>query len=213
MKLGELTNSATGIDVAAVWDSVELEKRLMEPRNYSLCNIFFPKYSKRTKWRVYNRGEPNKWAAHYEGYFVVLHSRIASSYPSLEDCEKIFLKMEAIVPPSNDEFIRPRAIFYDDKHDSYTVYIDYMYPDSRKPIMKNDAILHQLGDGEGLHRGDGWEAKLTYWDLGFQAYSPESDHYDKDHYDYYCEHMASYESGMMRIPFWRHRTGRVTVLE
>ncbi len=213
MKLHELKSQNNGLDEVMVWDGVELEKRLMEPRNFSLCNLFFPKYSKKVGWKVYNRGEPNKWTAHYKGYFLVLDSRIASSHPSLEDCELIISKIEAIIPPSKDEFIRPRAVHYDDKHDNYVVYIDYMHPFQKEPSLKKNAILDLLDNGNGLHHGPGWTARLTYWDLRFQPYSPNSDHYDRDHYDYYCDHMASYEAGMMRVPFWRHRSGEIVGLK
>lgn len=210
-KLNELTRGNNGLDKVICWDSVELEKRLMEPRNYSLSSIFFPKSFKQTKWRIYNRGEPNKWAAHYKDYFIILQSRVAGSHPSLEDCEQIIKRMEK-VSLTKDEMLRPRCIFYDDKHDNYLVHIDYMYPQDHSPSVSNDKLLDILQDGCGLDIDEHYEGHITHWDPKFREYNSMSDHFHCDHYDFYCDYMASYEAGMMRIPFWRHRTGKVTII-
>jgi hypothetical protein len=201
-KLRELEENSDYKFVARIWDSVDIEKMLMEPRYFALGHLFFPRSLENTSWKIYNRGEPNKWAAHYKDYFIILTSRIAGDYPDLKDCETIIKRLESIELGA-EEYLRPRAIYYDDKHDSYTVYADYLYPIKQKPKFRGEDFNRLLKNGRGLYADEQYEWKLTWWDIEFREVITVSDHFHIDHPEYYSTYMASYEAGMMRAPFWK----------
>ena len=59
-----------------VWDGVDIEKRLMTPRTYSLMQIFFPKTAQSLHWTVFNAGSPTFWCGSHAGHFFYMSSRI-----------------------------------------------------------------------------------------------------------------------------------------
>lgn len=202
-KLEEIADNSESRITIKIWDSVELEKRMQEPRCFALGHIFFPKSFSVIPWKIYNRGEPNKWTAHYKDYFILLTSRIGGQHPYLGDCEAIIKKIEAITGLGENEYLRPRSIYYDDKHDDYTVSLDYLYPRGSEPTFDNNFFNKSFNNGMGLYHDDQWMWKITTWDVEFREILPHSDHFDIDHYDYYGEGLGSFESGLMRAPFWK----------
>ncbi|MDB6172080.1 MAG: hypothetical protein JWL59_1391 [Chthoniobacteraceae bacterium] len=78
-KLEEIRNRPENGLTTKTWDAVDIEKRLQEPRCFSLGHLFFPQSFAATPWKIYNKGAPNKWTAHYKGYFLHLSSRIAGA--------------------------------------------------------------------------------------------------------------------------------------
>ena len=196
-KLKELADQSQTPLRIKVWDSVDIEKFLAEPRLFSLGHLFFPKSFASTPWKLYNSGSPNHWTAHYKSYFLVLSNRISGNHPSLKVCEDIIARLETL-PAGTEEQVRPRAVFYDDKHDSFEVFADYLVPHGKEPAQKPSDFERILRDGEGLHsKGDvSWFP--THWDVRLRKVSLFSDHFDKDHYDYYDPYLSNYRLGMER---------------
>ena len=52
------------------WDAIEIEKRLSKPNNFHLVELFLPKSSRKTGWKIYNSLSPSFWASHYKDYFL-----------------------------------------------------------------------------------------------------------------------------------------------
>lgn len=199
-KLKEITARLENQLLTKFWDGVDIEKRMNEPRLFALGHIFFPKSFSSTPWRLYNRGAPNLWSAHYKDYFLHLNSRIAGSHPGLKDCECIIAILEKISPTGEDEVIRPRAIHFDDKHGNFTVFADYLVPHNQEPSLKPSDFNAILRDGIAVHNlyGDSNGYPMIYWDIQVQRISPNSDHFHKDHYDYYNYKDGNYRIGLHR---------------
>lgn len=193
-KLQEIADRPENRLATSIWDSVSLEKRLAEPRLFSLGHIFLPRSFEATKWKLYSREAPNLWAAHYKRYFLHIASRISGHHPDLGDCETIVYRLEQIKPVRDDEAIRPRAIYYDDKHDIYTAFADYLVPRGQEPSLRPSDFNTVLRDGEGLDSG----FHCTTWDIIMRKVLFTSDHFDLDHYDYYNPYSGNYRIGLLR---------------
>jgi hypothetical protein len=197
-KLGEIAANPTNGLVTQIWDGVDLEKRLSEPRSFSLGHLFFPASFAATPWKLYNRGAPNRWAAHYRTYFLHLNSRISGSYPDLGECEVIISRLESIKPTGEHEAIRPRAIYFDDKHGHFTVYLDYLVPHKADPSLTPADFNSVLHDGQGLHCDDDSMWYLTHWDVRLRRIFPFSAHFHLDHYTYYERDDGNFQVGGTR---------------
>lgn len=144
------------------WDSIEIEKRLTSPKCFGLIHTFFPKSAKNYLWKIYNAYSPSFWAANYKDYFLYMSSRDANTYPELKDIETMVAKLEEIPVFKdteygwNSHYLRIRAVYYDDKHDSYSVFADYIFPRNcnKENIMKPKEINSYLKTGQGLYSDD-----------------------------------------------------------
>lgn len=183
-------NEKVGI-TAMYWDAVTIERLLSNPQDWAIAQRFMPKSC--DQWRLYATTSPNHFVAHYKGYVFHLTNRIGSAtshhLPSIEarieDIEKLPL------PPGH--FVRPRAVWYDDKNGGYTWYVDYMYPNGSAQAASSPAIKRALHDGWALEDG-----QVYSWDVQIIQYFEHSDHYDKDHYDYYTMYLPNFLNGATR---------------
>lgn len=199
-KLDEIRNRPENGLVTKIWDAVDIEKRLQEPRCFSLGHIFFPRSFSNTPWKIYNKGAPNRWTAHYKSYFLHLNSRIAGQYPDLNKCRIIIERLETITPNDKFEAIRPRAIYFDDKHTEFTVFADYLVLHNQEPSLRPSDFNIVLGDGQEPRSG-GVMWCCTDWDIQLRRISPSSDHFHLDHNDYYNSDSVAFESGFPRGRF------------
>ena len=79
-----------------------------------------------------------------------------------------------------EHLLRIRAVYFDDRHGEYRWYLDYLYPRIDSPSYTTEEIKEVL-DNDNSHEDGQW-----YWfDMIFHKYSPSSERYDKDHYQYY----------------------------
>ncbi len=181
-KLREISQHPENRLFTHFWDSVDLEKKLFEPRFFALGHLFFPKSFSSRPWKLWNRGAPNIWSAHYRTYFVHLSSRIAGQHPNLVECERIFRRVEG-VRLRGKEWFRPRAIRFDDYNGAYEVCCDYLVPTGGRPKVAPNELHRLLGyeiDGPtaGTSYPLSWHIKVAYVDT-------DSDHFNIDHPDYY----------------------------
>lgn len=195
--------AARGDIVTKYWDGIEIERRTDNPSTFPLRSLFFPVSVKGQPWRIYNTDSPSFWAANYKDYFLYLSSRTANTFPDLAEVEYIVERLEAVKLPVEEDWdkhiIRPRAVYFDNKHDTFTVFADYIFNHKRKrePVWP-DHIDSFLQDGQGL-RSDGhsmWH--LTAWDVRYTEAMQISDHFHLDHKDYYEPFMNNYRIGMPR---------------
>lgn len=197
-KLNETSAQASNSIVTKIWDGVDIEKRLNGPRLFALGHVFFPFSYSSIPWRLYNRGDPSSWSANYKEYFLYLNSRIAGSHPGLKECERIISLLESISPINENEFIRPRSIFYDDKHGNFHVSADYLVPYKQKPSLKPSDFNVILKDGVAEHYLYDDGCSIIYWDILIRKTDPFSDHYHKDHPEYYIYDDANFQIGLTR---------------
>ncbi|MCC5605177.1 restriction endonuclease [Nostoc favosum] len=187
---GISSNSDTKI-TATYWDAVILERLLSQPSQWAIAQRFMPKSC--GKWRIYATQAPNDFVAHYAGYVFHLTNRIGSRVGHhLSSVANRIDELNAIKLPEG-HFIRPRAVWYDDKGGCYTWYVDYLRPDREKIAIGRAALLDILRDGWALEDG-----QLYVWDIKFVRYLQYSDHYDKDHYDYYTRYLPNFLDGSKR---------------
>ena len=163
-----------------VWDGIEVEKRLNTPTTLPLIHQFFPESAKQFTWQIYNTNSPSFWAANYKDYFVYLSSRLTSSFPSLKDVEEIIKRLEAIKLPEGEDwrhhYLRPRAIWYDNKNEQYFVFADYLYPTgSLKNVLGPEELNAYLKDGEGLYSDGEGMWYLTFWNIEYIDCNQASD--------------------------------------
>jgi hypothetical protein len=196
-KLQELAEQSKTPLRIRIWDSVDIEKLLAEPRMFSLGHLFFRKAFASTPWKLYNSGSPNHWTAHFKSYFLVLSNRISGNHPSLKVCEHIIARLESL-PTGEGEQVRPRAVFYDGKHDSFPVFADYLVPHDKQPTQNPSDFEKVLQDDEGFYSEGNISWFPTHWDVRMRKVLPWSDHFDKDHYDYYDPYIGNYRLGSDR---------------
>jgi hypothetical protein len=170
---------------ATYWDAVALERLLSVPRQWAVAQRFFPNSA--GSWRIYATERPNDFVAHYKGYVFQLTNRIRSGADHhLPSISQGIEQLEALRLPKG-HFIRPRAVWRDDKNGGYTWYVDYMYPQSEKPVFTRAELATALHDGWALDDGE-----LYWWDVSQVRYFDQSDHYDRDHYDYYTKYLPNF---------------------
>ncbi|WP_404362903.1 restriction endonuclease [Corallococcus coralloides] len=190
-RLESITANPKNQITATFWDAVTLERMLSSPMQWAIAQRFLPNSA--GEWRLYATEKPNDFVAHYKGYVFHLTNRIGSrGEHHLDSIALRIAELEKLKLP-DEHFVRPRAVYYDDKGGSYTWYVDYMYPSGESPAAKKGVLLYQLRDGWG--REDG---QIYSWDLSFVRYSPLSDHYDADHYDYYTRYLPNFLMGAPR---------------
>lgn len=193
------------------WDGIEIERRLNTPNTLPLVHRFLPNDASKMGWTVHNAQSPSLWAGNYKDYFLYLSSRDAHSFARLKDVETIIARIEEVplpAPPSSDELdreyqrqeLRPRAVHFDDKHEVFTVFVDYLIPRDapEKAILGPEDLNRHFRDGDGLYRDESAMWYVTYWDVRPVRVSRISDHFNKDHRDYYSPYMRHYETGNTR---------------
>jgi len=188
------------------WDSIEIEKRLTSLKCFGLIHTFFPRSAKNYLWQIYNTYSPSLWSANYKNYFLYMSSRDANTYPELRDIETMVAKLEEIPIYKDEEYswnnhyLRIRAVYYDDKHDSYSTFIDYIFPHNEKKenIMPLNEINKFLQNGQGLYSDGESMWKLTSWDIRYVPALTTSDHFHLDHKNYYIPFMKNFETGSSR---------------
>lgn len=139
-----------------------------------------------------------------------MSSRDSNTFPELKDIETMVTRLEEIPVFQADEYgwdnhyLRIRAVFYDDKHDSYSVFVDYIFPRNcgRELIMQPKEINTYLKTGQGLYSDNTSMWKLTSWDVRYVPASTTSDHFDVDHKDYYEPFMENFKTGSSRSDFF-----------
>lgn len=197
-KLRELHESSDNDIVTQVWDHVEIERRLDDPRLFSLAQIFFPESTKATKWRLYNAGLPNKWTANYNGCFVILICRVGGEPPPLSDCAAIIDGLRSMEkkkegePWWEQEEVRPRLLFWDDKFTQFRAYADYILPSGNaSPLQTPQDFADRLNNGMAWEANGEYVSPCTFYVRPVRA-SKGSDRYHCDDPDYYkrCENGA-----------------------
>ncbi|HUT61560.1 MAG TPA: restriction endonuclease, partial [Phycisphaerae bacterium] len=197
---------ARGRFVVRYWDSVVIEKQLFTPQTLPLVYLFFPASAKANPWHVYATYSPSFWAANYKDYLLYLGSRTAHVFPSLSEVEEIVRRIESIKLPEGTawerHYLRPRAVYFDDKHAQFSVFADYLYPEEHEAEVLSPADLNEvLRDGMGLHDDESGMWYLTHWDIRYVPCNQYSDHFHVDHKHYYEPFMAQYGSGVARHRF------------
>jgi hypothetical protein len=197
-KLQEISAEPRNRLVTAVWDRIEVEKRLFEPRGFPLAHLFFPRSMAKTAWRVYSIiGSPTRWVAHYKDYFIYLSSRDSSYFPDLLQTEWLIDRLASIRPHNRDEEIRPRAVYFDDKHTQFHAFADYLVPERAKPSLRPQDFENVLHSWTAMGTGARYECPAG-WDIKLVRTSPGSDHYHSDHEDYYKPYLRNFEQGIFR---------------
>lgn len=189
---GITTNPKNDIE-ATYWDAVKIEQILSTPRLWKIAQRFFPNSSKNSSWEIYATENPNHWIANYRGYHFHLSNRIGSKVDyHFDSIDERINEIENIKLPE-DHFIRIRAVYFDDKNGSYSWFLDYMHPHDQEPTISSAQIAYNLGDGWALSDG-----QFYSFDVITRPYLPYSDHYDKDHYDFYEPYLHNYQIGSKR---------------
>jgi hypothetical protein len=190
-RLDGITNNASNSLTAVCWDGVMLQRLLSQPRQWAIAQRFMPQSC--GDWQLYATEAPNNFVAHYKGYVFHLTNRIGSRVGHhLPSIARRIAELEALGFPEG-HFIRPRAVWHDDKNGGYTWYVDYMRPQNQKPAISRAKLADTLNDGWALEDG-----QLYDWDINFVKYFPSSDHYDQDHYDYYTRYLPNFLGGTAR---------------
>jgi len=191
-----------GALLTAFWDGVEIEKRLNVPPFFPLVHQFFPKSSAAQPWKIFATDSPSVWAAYYKDYFMYLSSRIAHAFPDLTEVAFIASKLEAIELPGTrweSQYLRLRAVNFDDKNEIFAVFVDYIYPrDQANAVIGPDELNAQLKSGHGLHSDGTGSWYTTYWDVKYVPAYTQSDRFHLDSREYYEPYISVFTAGMSR---------------
>lgn len=193
--------------ITKYWDSIEIEKRLLKPNTFSLIHTFFPESSKNYRWKIYNAFSPGFWAANYKDYFFYLCCRHSNNYPDLESVEAIVSLLERIRIYKDkkngweENYLRLRAVYYDDKHSTHIVYVDYIYPkiSDEKKIFNPPKLKKLLN--KAFTNKDNKVMNMPEWDILYIPVSTLSDSFQLDHKKYYAPYLRDFEHGHSRTEF------------
>jgi hypothetical protein len=192
----------TGRLLTRFWDGIEIERRLDVPDLFPLIHQFFPKSARANPWRIYNTESPSFWAANYQDYFVYLSSRIAHTFPALEEVEVIAARLLSVKLPGkewNRHRLRLRGVYFDDKHEQFSIFVDYLYPSEGVGDVLTPKQLDQVfRTGRGLHSDKTSEWYLANWDARYVEVSPMSDRFHADAKDFYEPYMSNFRIGHSR---------------
>lgn len=175
-KLEEI-NTNTDISTE-LWDSVTIEKQLLNPLSYSVAQQFFPESLKTPSWKMFYTEREERWMAHYNGYFLYVESRAGIQPPSLVDLESIIKELNNVQLGDN-ESLRIRAIWHDTPNGPfYSIAADYLVPSENAPALVPSDIEAQLNDSCV-------DGGCVYWHIKLQITLPQSDYYSHDDQSYY----------------------------
>jgi|TARA_B100000749_G_C18375173_1_gene443468 hypothetical protein len=184
-RLEALTNNDAVNILATCWDSVEIERKLRTPNQWHIAQRFFPKSA--SGWQIFASERPNHWTANFKGYYFHITNRIGSSCTMyLDQIETKINDLDSLGLPDG-HFLRLRSVYYDDKGGTFMWYVDYLHPYGSEAV----------GDAEAFeaHFEGEW---CDSFDFKVRTYSEQSDHYDRDHYDFYDRYMGQFIMGMYR---------------
>jgi hypothetical protein len=194
-RLEGITQNLSQKITATYWDSTIIEQKLSTPELWRVAQLFFPISSAGSTWEIYATENPNYWIVNYKGYHFHLINRIGSTskyhFPSIDNRITNINEINSKLPENH--FLRIRAVYFDDKNGNYSWFIDYMFPRDESPLFSARQIAKSMGDGWALEDG-----QVYMFDVVNRPYSPWSDHYDKDHYDYYKDDSISFRTGFKR---------------
>lgn len=170
-----------------VWDGVELERMLTTPRGWAVAQRFFPVSAEASGWKVFATSEPNRFIGITRGFYIRISNRHGSKLGyQLDSITDRLDRVASIELPTGHE-IRPRGVFYDDKHGGFVWYFDYLYGprgwqrEEIEPPLDEYMLLRRLGD-EGVTYDDG---QFDNFEIVFRKVNRGHDAYDADHYRYY----------------------------
>jgi len=179
------------------WDSIKIEKQLLKPSNFHLIHTFFPESARNYEWKIYNTFSPSFWAANYKKHFLYLSCRQSNNYRNVKDIEVIDNMINAIEIPEND-CIKIRAVYYDDKYSNHLAYIDYLIDNGTddKNVPLHEVLESNLNAQFG--RFTHGEMNLPSWDIKYYKTNWCSDNYNVNHKEYYEPYMREFEYGNQR---------------
>lgn len=199
-RLEELERS--GNLLTLFWDGIEIERRLDVPDLFPLCHRFFPVSTGANPWRIYGTATPSLWAANYNDYFLYLSSRVAHSFPPLSLVERIAERLRSAKLPGEDwtrHLLRLRAVYFDNKHEHFTIYVDYLHPGNAASAPMSRKELDQLlQNGRGLHQEIEGESYQAHWDVLYLEESMASERFHEDAKQYYEPYMRDFQVGSSR---------------
>jgi hypothetical protein len=178
-----------------VWDGVELERMLGSPRGWPVAQRFMPVSAEAAGWRVFATDSPNRFVGVTRGFYIRLANRHGSRLPyQLASIDERLDAVARLSLPEGHE-IRPRGVFCDDKHGSFTWYFDYLYDAPSPPWMNEvvepeltaEQLARKLGDGS-VSYSDG---QIDSFEITIRRVNRARDAYDADHYQYYV-HLPDY---------------------
>lgn len=207
-RLESIKNNPKNVIDTAYWDGVTIERLLNTQNSWNIAQKFFPISANKLNISVNQTENPNYWIVNFNGYKFHLSNRIGSNCDyHFYSIKKRLSEIESIQLP-RDQYIRLRAIYYDDKNGNYTWYLDYMYARDSKSILNIENIKAYLGN-ECV-----WEDGQVYnFDIISYQFFPFSDHFDIDHYDYYKPYISTFQQGNTRYPFYVKYSNRSTNYE
>ncbi len=175
-KLQELQQQA-GV-CSLVWDSVELENRLLTHTNYALAQNAFDD-PRPERWKIFYTEREQRWTAHYRGKFLFVESRSGIDPPSLSFLEKIIDELDYI-PVGSEESVRIRAIWHDTPNGCfYNGWADYLVPATATPKLNKFDLESSIRNNI--------DGQIINWDIRLQLTLPNSDYFDQDDDAFYAE--------------------------
>lgn len=176
------------------WDCRVLEKEILEPQNWSIANMFFPRSMGASGWMI-NSIHPCFWYANYRGNVFYISTRIGTNCNfALPEIEKRIDHIKSLELPKG-HILRVRAFYFDDKYTNYTMYLDYLIPTREEEPDDEYYIQSTVDNIEKYEIIDG----ISYtFDVQTYRYSWSSDNFDIDHCSYYDPYIKIFESGWQR---------------
>lgn len=131
-----------------------------------------------------------------------MSSRTANTFPELKDIDIIIDKIESIKLPTpregywwNKHRLRLRAVYYDNKHGDYRIFVDYLFPhdEPNESVLQTSHFETIMENATGLYRQGAIMWQIAFWDLRYVKSMNASDNFHEDHRDYYEPFMDNFK--------------------
>jgi hypothetical protein len=176
---------------ATFWDGSQIEQMLDTAQRWPVAQRYFPRSTQAGSMRLHATGNTYHWIGNYFGHYIHLHNRIGSVSDFQLECVRDSVDDIRNISLPQNNYLRMRAVYHDDKNGYYRCYVDYLFPKSKRRFKSNDAISKAIRKQPAVKVG-------MDFDLCSYEIDPYSDHFHPDHHDYYDRYDGIFFRGYPR---------------
>ncbi len=178
--------------VTSFWDYQTLERQLLTPANWTLISRFFPESLHKIGFQV-SQISSDFWRIFYKGTILYFSLRLGADYNNyLKYIADRIEELQKIQMPEH-QYLRLRAIYFDDKYCNFRAYYDYLIPEglAEEDFHPSEEIIELCSERciDGLF----WDADVIFYECRYS-----SDSFDINDKSYYSQYIHDFRCGIER---------------
>lgn len=178
--------------VTSFWDYQTLERQLLTPANWTLISRFFPESVQKIGIQV-SQISSDFWRIFYKGSVLYFSLRLGADFNNYLDyiIDRIE-ELQKIKMPEH-QYLRLRAIYFDDKYCNFRAYCDYLIPEGLpgEEFRPSEEVIEFCSERciDGLF----WDTDVMFYECRYS-----SDSFDFNDKSYYSQFINDFRYGMER---------------